>query len=54
MDPVSEYRFLLGQYYRLRANGVTAEQKTKILERLEELWGGMTVAQRKKIWSGRR
>jgi len=53
MDPVSEYRFLLGQYYALRANGITAEKKERILERLNELWESMTTAQRKNIWSGK-
>lgn len=50
MNPVSEYRFLLGQYFCLAAQCRKPGDLSKILERLDELWDVMTQEQHRSIW----
>lgn len=51
MDPVAEYRFLLGQYCRLVSEKRDRIDLLKVLERLEELWLSMTDFQQRSIWA---
>ena len=51
MNPVAEYRFLLGQYCRLVSEKRDRVDLLKVLERLEELWLSMTDLQRRGIWA---
>lgn len=50
MEPVAEYRFLLGQYCRLVSEKRDRVDLMKVLERLNELWLSMTESQQREIW----
>lgn len=50
MDPVAEYRFLLGAYVRLMAERGKTHDLQKILQRLDELWDSMNEEQHRRIW----
>lgn len=49
-NPLVEYRFLLGQYFRLRAEDRDAQDLIKVLARLDEIWESMTETQHRSIW----
>ncbi len=50
MEPVAEYRFLLGQYCRLVSEKRDRVDLMRVLERLEELWVSMSESQQRSIW----
>jgi hypothetical protein len=50
MNPIVEYRFLLGQYCRLVSEKRKPQDLTKVLKRLDELWNSMTEDQQRSIW----